>query len=210
MHADEWNKEAGLTFEVLFPSNAMDPGFERLDEMLEIIESTGEEFRPRKMRLKRRKLKYSRQKLRERLHEATFRKHTAFHLLCDRFGEAFYALSFFGGYENDRSSVTLSVYPFSVFAEPGKAEERAGHLVNLARALASRFPVTAGFAHNGTDALLDMNDRQLRERDPESVERVYWLNLHGPRMVEQLGRPRVLSTPAFLLEELPGGAVLWL
>jgi hypothetical protein len=193
MDADEWNKEDGLELELHFPPSAMDPGFERLDEMLEIIESTGEEFRPKKMSLRRRKLKYSRQKLRERLHEGTFRKHTSF-----------------GGYENDLTSVVLRVYPFSVFAEPGKAEERAGHMVNLARALASRFPVTAGFAHNGTDALLDMNEEQMRARDPENVERVYWLNLYGPRMVEQLGRQRVLSTPAFLLEELPGGAVLWL
>jgi hypothetical protein len=210
MHPDEWNKEDGLAFDILFPSSAMDRGFEGLEEMLEIIESTGEEFRPKRMSLKRRKLKYSRQKLRERLHEATFGKHTSIHLLCDRFSETWYSLAFFEGHENVRSSVRLSVHPFSVFGEPGRAEERALHLVNLARAFASRFPVTYGFAHSGTDAVMGKDLEQRRPMAPTSVEGVYWLNLYGPRMVEQIGRQRMLSTPAFLMEELPGGAVLWL
>jgi hypothetical protein len=210
MHPDEWNKEDGLVFKIRFPSSAMDRGFEGLEEMLEIIESTGEEFRPKRMSLTRRKLKYSRQKLRERLHEATFQKHTSIHLLCDRFSETWYSLGFFEGHEDVRSSVRLSVNPFSVFSELGKGEERALHLVNLARAFASRFPVTYGFAHSATDAVMDQDDEQMRSLLPKGVERVHWLNLYGPRMVEQLGRQRMLSTPAFLLEELPGGAVLWL
>ncbi|MFL5347575.1 MAG: hypothetical protein ACJ8AT_22545 [Hyalangium sp.] len=197
-------------FDILFPGSALDRGFEGLEEMLEIIESTGEEFRPKRMSLTRRKLKYSRQKLRERLHEATSGKSTSIHLLCDRFSLTYYAVDFFEGHENVRSSVSLSVYPFSVFSEPGKGEERARHLVNLARAFASRFPVTYGFAHSGTDALMDRDDEQKREFVPKSIERVHWLNLYGPRLVEQIGRQRMLSTPAFLLEELPGGAVLWL
>jgi hypothetical protein len=45
---------------------------------------------------------------------------------------------------------------------------------------------------------------------PKRVYEAHWLNLYGPRMVDEIGRQRVLSTPAFLLEELPGGAVLWL
>lgn len=210
MHPDGWNKEDGLVFDILFPSSALDRGFQGLEGMLEIIESAGEEFRPKTMSLKRRKMNYSRQKLRERLHEATFQKHTAFHLLCEQFAEAWYALSFFEGHENVRSSLRLTVHPFSVFAEPGKAEERARHLVDLARAFATRFPVTYGFAHSGTDAVMDRDDEQLRALVPQDIERIHWLNLYGPRMVEQLGRQRVLSTPAFRLEELPDGAVLWL
>ncbi|WP_224368524.1 hypothetical protein [Hyalangium versicolor] len=55
-----------------------------------------------------------------------------------------------------------------------------------------------------------MDDEQMRARVPQSIDRVHWLNLYGPHMVEKIGRERMLSTPAFLLEELPGGAVLWL
>ncbi|MBN1207586.1 MAG: hypothetical protein JXB05_22145 [Myxococcaceae bacterium] len=210
MHADEWNKEDGLTFEIFFPSSALDRGFEGLEEMLEIIESTGEEFRPRRMALTRRKLKYSRQKLRECLHEATFGGSTSIHLLCDRFSETWYSLDFFESQEDVRSSVHFSVDPFSVFSEPGKGEERALHLVKLARDFASHFPVTYGFAHSGTDALIGEDIEQRRAWVPERVERIYWLNLYGPRIVERIGRERLLSTPAFLMEELPGGAVLWL
>ncbi|WP_224368526.1 hypothetical protein [Hyalangium versicolor] len=210
MHPDEWNREDALKFEIDFPCNAMDRGFEGLEEMLEIIEATGEDFRPRRMSLNRRKLKYSRQKLRERLHEATFQKSTSIHLLCDRFSETWYSLGFFEGHENVRSSVILRVNPFMVFSEPDKGEERAQHLLNLARVFASRFPVTYGFAHSITDAVMDMTDEQMRELLPQEIDRVHWLNLYGPRMVESIGRERMLSTPAFLLEELPGGAVLWL
>jgi hypothetical protein len=39
---------------------------------------------------------------------------------------------------------------------------------------------------------------------------MHWLNVYGPQLVEALGRERVLSTPAFLVEELPHGAVLLL
>jgi hypothetical protein len=42
------------------------------------------------------------------------------------------------------------------------------------------------------------------------VYEAYWLNVYGPRLVEELGRQRMLSTPAAHLEELPGGAMLWL
>jgi hypothetical protein len=45
---------------------------------------------------------------------------------------------------------------------------------------------------------------------PRPIYEAFWLNVYGPEMVRVLGRERVLSTPAAHLEELPGGAVLWL
>ncbi|AKF84751.1 hypothetical protein MFUL124B02_03880 [Myxococcus fulvus 124B02] len=37
---------------------------------------------------------------------------------------------------------------------------------------------------------------------------MFWLNVFGPQLVESVGRERMLSTPAHLVEELPNGSVL--
>jgi hypothetical protein len=37
---------------------------------------------------------------------------------------------------------------------------------------------------------------------------VCWLNVFGPKLVEAVGRERMLSTPAYRVEELPNGSVL--
>ncbi len=210
MHPDEWNQEDGLSFELLFPSSPLDDGFAGLEKMLDILESTGEEFRPTAMSLSRRRLKYSRKKLRERLQEPNRESYISIHLYCAQSSKTYYSLNFFEGHEGARASVRLHVYPFSVFSEPDKGAERSRHLINLARAFASRFSVSYGSAHSGTDVAISMEPEQERSLVPESVPGAWWLNLYGPRLVEQIGRQRMLSTPAFLLEELPGGAVLWL
>jgi hypothetical protein len=40
------------------------------------------------------------------------------------------------------------------------------------------------------------------------LDRVFWLNVFGPKLVESVGRQRMLSTPAHRVEELPNGAIL--
>jgi hypothetical protein len=42
----------------------------------------------------------------------------------------------------------------------------------------------------------------------DQVYEVFWLNVFSPRLVEAIGRQRVLSTPAHRVEALPNGAVL--
>jgi hypothetical protein len=210
MHPDEWNKDDGLHFILFSPSHLLDRAPGGLDEVLELVEATGDEFRPKAMSLTKRRLKYSRQKLRERLHEATFQKTTAIQFYCSGFSEAWYRLTCFEGNEDVRTELSLSVYPLSLFREEGKGEERARHLVQLARAFASRFPVSYGFAHSGVDVVMGTDPHLGTTLAPKRVYEAHWLNLYGPRMVEELGRERVRSTPAHLLEELPGGAVLWL
>jgi hypothetical protein len=210
MHADEWNAQDRFAFEILSPLNPFAQGLEALDEILDLVESTGREFRPKHMTLKRR-LKYSRKVLRERLDEVTFRGSISFTLGCTHFRDSFFSVSsFLKTTEDAKFGLSLHVNPFAIFREPGKAEERALVLVKLARGFASRFPVSYGFAHSGTDFAMG-SDPHLRDSfAPKQVYEAHWLNLYGPRMVEQIGRQRVLSTPAFLLEELPGGAVLFL
>ena len=42
----------------------------------------------------------------------------------------------------------------------------------------------------------------------DKVHEMCWLNIFGPKLVETVGRERVLSTPAHRVEELPNGSVL--
>ncbi|HSP80141.1 MAG TPA: hypothetical protein VLQ93_16540 [Myxococcaceae bacterium] len=106
--------------------------------------------------------------------------------------------------------IWLEVQPLSFFAE----EERCRNLVNMVRAWASRYLVTHASAHSIADKELTGfpsfgRDKETWYRDGfDKVYEVFWLNVFGPKLVESVGRERMLSTPAHRVEELPNGSVL--
>ena len=106
--------------------------------------------------------------------------------------------------------VSLDVQPFSFFAET----ERCRDFVEMVRAWASHYPVTYASAHSMADRELAGfpsfgRDKETWYRDGyDKVYEVCWLNVFGPRLVESVGRERMLSTPAHRVEELPGGSIL--
>jgi len=107
-------------------------------------------------------------------------------------------------------SVGLSVQPLSFFL----AEERCRRFVELVRAWVSRYPTPYAAAHSAADRqLADYpnfgRDDETAQRDEfDKVHELFWLNVFGPKLVETVGRERMLSTPAHHVEELPTGAVL--
>ena len=106
--------------------------------------------------------------------------------------------------------ITATVKPLSFFAEA----KRCGEFVEMVRAWASRYPVSHAVAHSGDDMILaDFpsfgRDKETRFRDGfDKIYEVCWLNVFGPKLVESVGRERMLSTPAHRVEELPNGCVL--
>ncbi|MCP3136892.1 hypothetical protein [Pyxidicoccus xibeiensis] len=109
-----------------------------------------------------------------------------------------------------RLHVWVDVQPLSLFG----GTERCLGVVDLVRAWASRYPVSHGVVHS-------MADRQLADfpnfgRDDETSQRdgfdkiyeLFWLNVFGPKLVETVGRERMLSTPAHRVEALPNGSIL--
>jgi hypothetical protein len=84
----------------------------------------------------------------------------------------------------------------------------------MVRTWASHYPVTHAAAHSVADR--GLADSPLFGRDMESsirdgfdkIYEVFWLNVFGPKLVESVGRERMLSTPAWRVEELPNGCVL--
>jgi hypothetical protein len=112
--------------------------------------------------------------------------------------------------KSPRLDVYLHVKPLSFFSE----EPRCLHFVEMVRAWASRYPVTHAVAHSIADSELAGDpdfgrEQQVWHRDGfDKIYEVFWLNVFGPKLVEAVGRERMLSTPAHRVEELPNGCVL--
>jgi hypothetical protein len=106
--------------------------------------------------------------------------------------------------------VTATLKPLSFFAEP----ERCRQFVELVRTWASRYPVSHATAHSSDDRILADFPAFGRAQETwlsDGFDRIYevcWLNVFGPKLVETVGRERMLSTPAWRVEELPNGSVL--
>ncbi|HYO54208.1 hypothetical protein [Archangium sp.] len=109
-----------------------------------------------------------------------------------------------------RLDIMLEVKPLSFFSEV----ERCRQLVEMVRAWASRYPVSHAKAHSTddtqfTDSPCFGRDKETWYRDGfDKIYEVFWLNVFGPKLVESVGRQRMLSTPAWRVEELPNGCVL--
>ncbi|WP_309896846.1 hypothetical protein [Archangium sp.] len=106
--------------------------------------------------------------------------------------------------------IVVEVKPLSFFAEA----ERCLHFMEMVRAWASRYPVSHAKAHSADDTELagsprfGRDEKTSRKDGFDKVYEVFWLNVFGPKLVETVGRERMLSTPAHRVEELPNGAVL--
>lgn len=106
----------------------------------------------------------------------------------------------------------LSVYLQPLYFMAGK--ERCGRLVALVRAWAGRYPTSYAVAHGMADSALSgapdfgRDDETVFRDGFDKVYELFWLNVFGPKLVETVGRERLLSTPAHLVEELPNGSVL--
>src|SRR4051812_15712060 len=109
-----------------------------------------------------------------------------------------------------RLHAVVGVKPLSFFA----GEEPSRPLVELVRAWATRYPVKEAQAMSTAE--YELSGAQKYGRDQETwlrngFDKVYdlpWLTVLGPKLVEDVGRQRVLSPPADRVEELPHGAVL--
>jgi hypothetical protein len=218
MENSEWNQADSLDFDLDFPvSPLLDMGGgEDLEPLLLSIESLAEDLRPDKMSVgtSRRKLKYSRSKLRELLllPESTFEINSvcSFMLHRSRPPRHTFDLSSFNGKEGVRFRLSFLDGNLSYYREAGKEQERADQLVSLVRRIASHYPLCYGRVHSSADFYLGYEESNYVHGVPRQIQTVCWLNLYGKELVERIGRERVLSTPAWYLEELPHGSVLFL
>jgi hypothetical protein len=106
--------------------------------------------------------------------------------------------------------ITIKVKPLAFFSEV----ERCRNFVEMVRDWTSCYPGPHAVAHSSDDMELagfpDFGrDDETRRRDGfDKIYEVCWLNVFGLKLVETVGRERMLSTPAHRVEELPNGSVL--
>jgi hypothetical protein len=210
MNRADWNKQDSLTLQLYFTDNPLVRGSEGLDEVLDVVESLDVLLRPNRVYLSRSR-NYSRQLVHERFEEFRYGIKSKINLHRSRPPDEDLWLNFYDQPSEDTYFyIELTLRPFAFFYEEARSQERANHLLSLVRSFAQRFPLSYGLAHSATDFYLGSDPHQTNSQAAKGVYEAYWLNVYGPRMVEQLGRQRVLSVPCAHLEELPGGAVLWL
>ncbi|MCP3105338.1 hypothetical protein LZ198_41380 [Myxococcus sp. K15C18031901] len=109
-----------------------------------------------------------------------------------------------------RLSISLYVQPTSFFT----GLERCRLFVDMVRAWGIKYPAAYAMAHSMADDQLSgapsfgRDDETVYRDGFDKVYELYWLNLFDPKLVESVGRERMLSTPAHLVEELPNGSIL--
>lgn len=205
--ADQLKLEFGAS---AFPPISHD---EALDALLDIIERHSGELMPSRVRVEgKRQVRYSRAGATKRFSERDL-KHESWWVSLSREDkpEMLLWLHFNRTFDDGRLPfwMTLKVLPFDFYREPALAEDRAQRLVSLVRDVSRLMSAYHAYAHS--DADVSMSQPVVLNRcEPRRVSAVYWLNVYGKEMVDEIGRERVLSTPAAHLEELPHGAVLLL
>ncbi|NBD13595.1 hypothetical protein [Corallococcus silvisoli] len=106
--------------------------------------------------------------------------------------------------------IWIDVKPLSLFSET----EECRSFIEMVRTWAIHYPTPYASAHSMADRELAGfphfgREAEVSRRDGfDKVYEVCWLNIFGPKLVESVGRERMLSTPAHLVEELPNGSVL--
>ncbi|HYO60219.1 hypothetical protein [Archangium sp.] len=196
-----------LDFKGTFDSQAARES--ELEPFLQALEEHAGEWMPDVVKGKRQR-KYSRAALWKALEEEGDERVTTIGLYRTKWPALDMSLGLWLPTLPPRLNIMIEVKPLSFFAE----EERCRQFVEMVRAWASRYPVSYASAHSADDKELAGfplfgRDMQISIRDGfDKIYEVFWLNVFGPELVESVGRERMLSTPAWRVEELPNGSVL--
>jgi hypothetical protein len=196
-----------LEFDTAFDQQAALEG--QLEPFLQALEEYADGWMPDVVNGKRRR-KYSRAAVWKSLEERRDENSTGLGLYRTKWPALDMSLSLWFPPLPPNLGIFINVKSLSFFAQA----ERCYRFVEMVRAWASCNPVVHAVAHSSDDMILADSpsfgrDKKTRRRDGfDKVYEVFWLNVFGPKLVETVGRERMLSTPAHRVEELPNGSVL--
>ncbi len=180
-----------------------------LEPFLQALEEYAGEWMPDIVEAKRRR-KYSRAAFRKALEERLDKSGTLIGLYRATAPAVDLTLSVLLSRVPHELRVSLHVQPLTFFTDA----ERCRKFVELVRSWSSQYPTPYASSHSTAgrqlaDAPYYGRDQETARKDGfDKIYEVYWLNVFGPKLVETVGRERMLSTPAHRVEELPNGSIL--
>jgi hypothetical protein len=180
-----------------------------LPPLLQALESHAERWMPQIVNAKRRR-KYSRAAVWKALEERRDENSTLVGLYRTDSPAVSMTLKLWFPPLPSRLRISLQIQPLSFFNEPEFCQE----FLTMVAVWASYYPVSYAMAHSMADHQLSFSssfgrgEATAQSEEHDNIYELYWLNVFGPKLVESVGRERMLSTPAWRVEELPGGAVL--
>jgi hypothetical protein len=178
-----------------------------LQKILEVVNTYASNLIPDRVSLGKSSAKYSIEAVQRLLSTRRSSTHVVWNLNRTSNPEVLYSFDCM----NEESSLGLwlwMVVPFSYFEEPEQSQERSREFTSFISALSKVCRPIYGYAHSRADISLGTDPHQENPFAPKQVYQAYWMNIYGSSMVENLGRERVFSTPAALIEELPDGGAL--
>ncbi|WP_163784188.1 hypothetical protein [Myxococcus vastator] len=181
----------------------------RLEPILNALEAHGGEWMPDVIEGRRRR-KYSRTAISKTLEEERTSGSVSIGLYRTTAPALDMTLSLGSTASPAELGISATLQPLSFFSR----KERCREFIETVRAWARHIPVTYAMAHGMADRQLAGapyfgRDGTTSRRDGfDKVYELFWLNIFGPQLVESVGRERMLSTPAHLVEALPNGSVL--
>jgi hypothetical protein len=209
MNTRDFLRSDTLQFNLYAPEDPIAHGSDGIDPLLEAIRLHAGIYTPERISAKKAPRAYSQEAVKHVLEAQDPEEGISLYLSRRTDPKVTYKFEFMG--EDAPIGFWLEIIlPLSFFEDPRNAEERSRAFVSLASALAKACNPVYGYAHSRADTLLGTDPHTRDPFAPFQVYEMYWLNIYGPPMVEQLGRDRVRSTPSFRLEELPDGGVLLL
>ncbi|WP_224365393.1 hypothetical protein [Hyalangium versicolor] len=204
----EMRPDDDLTFHFEGTFNPQAPLERELEPFLQALETFAGDWMPDVVEGKRRR-KYSRAAIWKGLEEARREEATDIGLYRTKWPALSLTPWLLFTPDKPKLDVSLSLRPLSFFTE-----ERSRNFVDMVRAWASYYPVTHADANSEAEIELANapyygRDMQTSIRDGfDKIYEVSWLNVFGPKLVELVGRERMLSTPAHRVEALPNGSIL--
>ncbi len=201
--------EDSLTFSFKGTFDQRAPLERELEPFLQALEEFSGEWMPDVIQGKRQR-KYSRPSFWKGLAERRDENSTGLGLYRTKWPALDMSLSLYFPPLPPKLRMGLSVQPLSCFS----SAERCREFVDMVRAWASHYPVTHAEANSLAEDQLSgapWFGRDMQTAIRNGFDKIYelsWLNVFGPKLVELVGRERMLSTPAWRVEELPTGSVL--
>lgn len=206
-----YNSEDALDFAFFANNNPLfDAGCpEGIVPILSAIDASTTLLRPNQL-LSRKTIHYSHDKVIHELRRQEGKSKLMLFLGHSGLTEVSYTMNFLQPPSEIINFWLTMIVPLEWCVEVATSEERSLIFVQLARALSSVSDTAYGYCHPKGDLSLGSEPHLSDPLAPPNICEMYWLNVYGADLVEQVGRFRILSTPAEKIEELPGGGVLLL